>query len=189
MSLKIIVCKSSNDVIGINNSIPWNLPEDLIYFKEQTKNSVVVMGRNTWESLPNRPLPDRINVIISNNPSRYFLNDAEYDDPSIKHIFQLDNDDAFAEKIQELEKEYGDVWIIGGQKVYELALDVLDFDEIHVTNILREILPENESDEVAYFPMEKVLAKYIPEEEHAEVFTSVHLPDRERYTITRYLPK
>ena len=189
MSLKIIVCKSSNDVIGINNSIPWNLPEDLIYFKEQTKNSVVVMGRNTWESLPNRPLPDRINVIISNNPSRYFLNDAEYDDTNIKHIFQLDNDDAFAEKIQELEKEHGDVWIIGGQKVYEQALDILDFDEIHVTNILREILPENESEEVAYFPMEKVLAKYIPEEEHAEVFTSVHLPDRERYTITRYLPK
>lgn len=189
MSLKLIVCKSSNHVIGINNSMPWNLPEDLNYFKEQTKDCAIVMGRKTWLSLPNRPLPDRTNVIVSNRRSIGFLSDDEYNYPSIVHVYGIETPEDFTKKIASLEEKYKDVWIIGGASIYDLALDCLEFDEIHVTNILREILPENESDNVVYFPMDKVLAKYVAEEEHADIYTSSQMPDREKYTIIRYFPK
>lgn len=189
MSLKLIVCKSSNNVIGINNSMPWNLPEDLNYFREQTKGCAIVMGKNTWMSLPKRPLPDRTNVIVSNRQSRGFLSDDEYDNMSIIHAYGIETPEDFTKKIASLEEKYKDVWIIGGASIYNLALDCLEFDEVHVTNILREITPENESDNVVYFPMDKVLAKYVPEEEHADIYTSLYMPDREKYTIIRYLPK
>ena len=111
MSLKLIVCKSSNDVIGINNAMPWNLPEDLNYFREQTKGCAIVMGKNTWLSLPKRPLPDRTNVIVSNRQSRGFLSDDEYDNMSIIHAYGIETPEDFTKKIASLEKKYKDVWM------------------------------------------------------------------------------
>lgn len=51
--------------IGINNRIPWHLPEDFQFFRNYTIGKPVIMGRKTWESLPRKPLPDRRNIIIS----------------------------------------------------------------------------------------------------------------------------
>ena len=62
---EIITAIDQNNGIGKNNSIPWNLPKDLKHFKDITENSFVIMGRNTWNSLPKKPLPNRINIIIS----------------------------------------------------------------------------------------------------------------------------
>jgi len=56
---------SENRVIGRNNALPWNLKADLIHFRELTYGWPCVMGRKTWESLPQRPLPGRLNVIVS----------------------------------------------------------------------------------------------------------------------------
>ncbi len=53
--------------IGLQNQLPWDLPEDRKWFRAQTLHGILIMGRRTWESLPVRPLPDRINIIVSNS--------------------------------------------------------------------------------------------------------------------------
>jgi dihydrofolate reductase len=61
----LIYARSKNNIIGFRNNIPWHLKEDLHFFKEKTTKNIVVMGKNTFDSLYDIPLPDRINVVIS----------------------------------------------------------------------------------------------------------------------------
>ena len=63
--LNLIVAKAKNNAIGKNGKIPWNIPEELQYFKAKTINNVVIMGRKTYDSI-GKPLNQRINIIISN---------------------------------------------------------------------------------------------------------------------------
>ena len=67
MPLHLIYARSRNNVIGKNGDLPWHLPEDLAHFKRTTLGQAVVMGRVTWESIPEkfRPLPGRRNVVVS----------------------------------------------------------------------------------------------------------------------------
>lgn len=66
---KAIAAMSLNRVIGDGNKIPWHLPEDFCWFKKITTGNVVVMGRKTFESL-GRPLPNRINIVLTRHPVR-----------------------------------------------------------------------------------------------------------------------
>lgn len=66
-SLSLIVAIAKNRVIGVNNSLPWHLPEDLKRFRALTTGHHIIMGRKTYESL-GRLLPDRTTVIVSRNP-------------------------------------------------------------------------------------------------------------------------
>ena len=61
-SFSIIVALNEKNGIGLNNKIPWKCPEDLRWFRYITENNIIVMGRKTWESLPHRPLKNRINI-------------------------------------------------------------------------------------------------------------------------------
>jgi dihydrofolate reductase len=63
-----IAAVSKNGVIGLKNQLPWNIPEDLKYFKDSTRGHPVVMGRKTFESL-GKPLPNRPNIILSRDPN------------------------------------------------------------------------------------------------------------------------
>ena len=65
MSIKLICAISKNNVIGNENKLPWNIPEDLKRFKELTSNNWIVMGRKTFDSI-GRPLPNRKNIVLSN---------------------------------------------------------------------------------------------------------------------------
>jgi len=67
MPLHLIYARARNNVIGKNGDLPWHLPEDLAHFKRTTLGQAVVMGRITWESIPEkfRPLPGRKNVVVS----------------------------------------------------------------------------------------------------------------------------
>ena len=67
MNLKLILARAANGVIGHNNALPWQLPEDMAHFKRTTIGSPVIMGRKTWDSLPQRfrPLPGRLNIVIT----------------------------------------------------------------------------------------------------------------------------
>ena len=67
---KAIAAMSLNRVIGAGNKIPWHLPEDFKWFKKMTTGHVVIMGRKTFESLGNKPLPNRINIVLSRHPGR-----------------------------------------------------------------------------------------------------------------------
>ncbi|SHH57333.1 dihydrofolate reductase [Cognatishimia maritima] len=63
--ITLIVGRDRNGAIGKDNDIPWYAPEDLAFFKTETLGGAVVMGRNTWESLPFKPLKNRFNVVVS----------------------------------------------------------------------------------------------------------------------------
>jgi dihydrofolate reductase len=67
--LTLIAAVAKNGVIGANHALPWHLPEDLRHFKNLTTGHAVIMGRKTWDSLPERfrPLPGRLNIVLTRN--------------------------------------------------------------------------------------------------------------------------
>lgn len=119
---EIVVALSKNLGIGKNNKLPWNIKEDLKHFKELTVNNIVVMGRKTYFSLPekNRPLPNRINIIITNNPNDY---------KNTENII-FTNLENFYKCIQNVKKK---IFIIGGQEIYKLFIN--ETTKMHLTYI------------------------------------------------------
>ena len=111
MTLGLVWAQARGGVIGAEGGLPWHLPEDLARFKALTTGSTVVMGRATWESLPDsfRPLPGRRNVVLSRRPG--FLA------PGATVASSLE---------QALAGTTGDVWVIGGASVYRSALPLAD---------------------------------------------------------------
>jgi dihydrofolate reductase len=69
--MELIVAKNQNNVIGDKGKLLWHVPGDLKYFREITDNQIVVMGRKTYDSLPNGPLPNRINVVLTRDTEKY----------------------------------------------------------------------------------------------------------------------
>lgn len=114
--MRLILACDLKGGIGYQNKLPWHIPLDLIRFKNLTKNGVVVMGRKTWESLPKKPLPNRVNVVISNT------------------ITELDNAIVLP-NIGRL-KSADDVWVIGGSALVESVWDYIH--EIYLTLVLSE---------------------------------------------------
>lgn len=123
--ITIIVAAAADGAIGKGGDLLWHLSGDLKRFKEITLNHAVVMGRKTWESLPKRPLPDRLNVVISSN--------KDYDAPGAVVATSLDEglDLAF-----EHDGEESEVFVIGGASIYRQALplaDAMDFTLVEAT--------------------------------------------------------
>lgn len=67
--LTLIAARDRNGAIGKNNDIPWRAPEDLAFFQRETTGGAVIMGRRTWESLPFKPLKNRMNLVVSSDPT------------------------------------------------------------------------------------------------------------------------
>ena len=80
-SLTAIVAYDSDRGIGLNGSIPWKLPKDMEHFRKTTQSGVVIMGRETWDSLSFKPLPNRTNIVISredrNEPGSIWVSSPE----------------------------------------------------------------------------------------------------------------
>ena len=105
--MNLIVAFNKKNVIGLNNKIPWHIPEDLKEFKRLTNNQIIVMGRKTFESLPNGPLKNRIHVIITNQTGYYDNNNEKIYYCNLKQSFSLLN------KIKSETQK--DIFIIGGE--------------------------------------------------------------------------
>lgn len=106
----LIVAFNQKNVIGNNNKIPWYIPEDLKLFQKTTKDHIIVMGRKTFESLPNGPLKNRINVVITNQTELY--------DKSNETLIYTNFANSFA-LLETLQKEtQKKVFIIGGTTIY-----------------------------------------------------------------------
>lgn len=109
--MRLIVAFNHNNVIGNNNKIPWYIPEDLKLFQKITKNHIIVMGRKTFESLPNGPLKNRINVVITNQTGLY--------DKCHETLIYTNFENSFA-LLETLQKEtQKEVFIIGGNTIYK----------------------------------------------------------------------
>lgn len=108
--ITLIVARDQNGAIGKDNTIPWHAPEDLKCFQRETLGGAVIMGRNTWGSLPFKPLKNRLNLVVSSDP-----NAAEIVCPSIEA--------ALAEaRAQGYLRIYG----IGGAGIYREMLPIAD---------------------------------------------------------------
>jgi len=66
--ISLMVACARNKAIGKDNTIPWHAPEDLKAFQRETIGGAIIMGRNTWDSLPFKPLKNRLNIVVSSNP-------------------------------------------------------------------------------------------------------------------------
>ena len=110
MRLSIIVAMSRNNAIGVNNELPWHLPEDLKNFKKLSLNKPIIMGRNTFDSI-GRPLPERDNIVLSRN--------AEMNNENIflanNQVRALDLAEGFAKK-----RQCDEIMIIGGEQIYRM---------------------------------------------------------------------
>lgn len=133
--------------IGKNNSLPWpHNPEDLKWFKEQTDGDVVVMGKNTWESLPIKPLPNRLNCVISSDPNITKGYNGRYTGKSnIERTIKEMIENRFVHDI--------DVWIIGGAQLFSSCINIVD--EIHLSRI------EGTYDCDTFLPKMKIMRDYI----------------------------
>lgn len=116
LSLSIVVAMTKAGVIGKNGKLPWHIPEELANFKKITHNSIVIMGRRTWDSIPKKfkPLPNRFNVVVTNKLKKY----ASYSDTNVKFTDSLS--DAIAGYRHGAHTR--DVNIIGGANVYKQVL-------------------------------------------------------------------
>jgi dihydrofolate reductase len=138
--LVIIAAVARNRVIGKDNRLLWNIPEDMAHFKALTAGHTVVMGRKTWESLPPRfrPLPGRRNIVISRQ--------ADYTAPGAEVADSLEN----ALKLASTQGPAADsmvaatVFIIGGEQIYRQAMAVAD--RLEITEV--DLEPEGD----AWFP-------------------------------------
>lgn len=116
--LKMIIATSIDGVIGIDGKLPWHLKEDLQYFKNQTKNKIVVMGHTTFRSLPfKNGFPDRINYVLTRNK------DLPLSDDKVVWINDISEIEALSYN--------NEVWIVGGAEIYNLFKDKVE--EIHHT--------------------------------------------------------
>jgi len=110
--ISIICAIGENKVIGNKNGLPWHLPADFKYFKENTLGKTIVMGLRTFESIGSKPLPGRKTIVLSNDP-KYF--------PPMECFVARSIDEVVA-----LAKADGEVMICGGASVYKQFLPLAD---------------------------------------------------------------
>lgn len=127
MKLSLICAMAENRVIGINNSLPWHLSEDLKYFKRTTMGCSIIMGRKTWESI-GRPLPGRKNIVVSRNPD--YQAEGIHCVTSLAEAIRVAEAQSFIDGSEE-------AFVIGGAVLYQAALPLADC--LHVTHVHADV--------------------------------------------------
>lgn len=122
--LYLIAAVSDNNVIGINNTLPWSLKNDLKWFRMHTLQGAVIMGRNTWASLPTKTLKNRLNIILTRAP-------CPENRPYV--VWKNSLSDAIAYAYEHTNR----VYIIGGSELFHEAfaynLQGIILTRVHVT--------------------------------------------------------
>jgi dihydrofolate reductase len=161
MEKTIIVAVGRKGEIGKDNDLLWHLPEDMKFFKETTQDSIVVMGRKNWDSIPERfrPLKNRINVVITKN-KEFSAEGAE-----VFHDWKTCMDFCASTN-----KET--VFIIGGAQIYKLALASNDVDRMLITYV------DGDFDADTFFP------SWNPEEWESETIKTMSANENNPYSFT-----
>ncbi len=134
--LSIIVAKSKNNVIGKDNKLIWNIPDDLKRFKKLTTNHTIIMGRKTFESL-GRVLPNRKHIVLTNDEN------YTVDNPNVQIIHDV-------EELSKYEEDNQEHFVIGGAMIYKLLLPKCN--KLYITEVEQEFegdtfFPEIKQDE------------------------------------------
>lgn len=119
MLISAITAVSQNNVIGLNNDLPWHLPADMKFFKNTTMGHAVVMGRKTYESF-GKALPGRTNIVITHQKG-YTLPDATI-------VYSLEE---AIEKAKAIEQQ--EIFILGGAQIFQQSIPLLN--RIYLTRI------------------------------------------------------
>lgn len=128
----MIACVNKINAIGKNNELMFSFEKDLKHFKETTKDNIVVMGYNTYKSLPKFPLPNRLNVVIADEPN---------DVPFIDNVIVF----PFLEKcLEHFKNDKRDIYIIGGGQLYREGIEYAE--ELLITEVANISLGDT------YFP-------------------------------------
>ena len=118
-----VVALSNNNVIGVDNNLPWNLKTDLMHFKNYTTNKIIVMGRKTYESI-GKPLPNRLNFIVSKT-----IGEIEN-----AFVFKSTKEAIDAAKKKCLDDEnYNEIVVIGGGYLFKDTLEITN--KLVLTNV------------------------------------------------------
>ena len=130
MKINIILSKYNN-IIGINNDLLCKIKEDMEYFKSVTTNTdkkenVVIMGYNTWKSIPNkfRPLSNRINIVLSKNNKDKIKDDNVYVFSDLRELLQW----LFYNK-----NLYNEIYVIGGERIYSEIFKNYSFETVYTS--------------------------------------------------------
>lgn len=164
MILSIVVAVAADNAIGKENRLLWHLPADLKRFKETTTGHTIIMGRNTYYSLPNGALPNRRNIVISRTLRE--LPDAECFS-SIEQALAVIADDE-------------EVFVIGGAQLYEATLPLAD--RIYFTRVSASF-PEADTffPEINFTEWRAVFCKHFLADERNEYDTTLTIFDRIPY--------
>lgn len=161
MKFDMIACVDSNLVIGKNNELLYHISEDLKYFKKLTYGHIVIMGHNTFKSLPNpvRPLPHRLNLVISSDTSKY----CEHVDDDTHTGYIINSLKYIITYLEQIKHTLANnkVFIIGGGRVYDDFMNYVSndyyIDKIYLTQVLSKKKSsaselKNENNTFVYFP-------------------------------------
>lgn len=144
MNIALIAAISENNAIGIKGRIPWHISDDLKRFKTLTAGKVVIMGRNTFDSLNQKALPNRYNIVLSTNPKLDLVSadDSVAVAKSVNECFAL---------IELLGDRYdqSEIMVIGGERIYEIFLPMAS--KLYITKVIHYVngdsfFPEIDSD-------------------------------------------
>ncbi|AUM62823.1 dihydrofolate reductase [Spiroplasma monobiae] len=155
--ISLIWAQTKEGVIGKNNSLPWNIKEEMQHFINYTRGKTVLMGRNTWESLSLKPLPNRKNILITSRELEKSYNNLELS-KELETVL-----DAYKNIDEEL-------IVIGGSKIYQSALNFAD-------KLVISIIKQN-YDGDTYAPKFDTSVFKLSKEEDFEEFTTYYY---ERY--------
>lgn len=126
----VIWAEDRNGLIGAAGTMPWHVPEDMAHFRAKTRGCPVVMGRKTWESLPQRfrPLPKRTNIVITGNPTRVtaLADEGALAASSLEQALQM---------AQAHAADAAQIWIMGGGAIYAEAVQKGLADIAEVTRL------------------------------------------------------
>ena len=128
-NLSLIVAIGKNNEIGKDNKLLWYIPEDLKFFKEHTTGKTILMGSNTFYSLP-KLLPNRHHIVLTQD---------DYDFPKEVEVFR-----DFNELLENLKSRNEEIFVIGGGMIYKLFIDYVD--TMYITEI------DKEYDATVFFP-------------------------------------
>lgn len=156
MTISIIVAASENNVIGIENRLPWNLPADLQFFKNTTWGFPIIMGRKTFESM-GRPLKGRQNIVITRQP--------DYSHPGITVVPSI------AAAIQAAEEQdVNEIFITGGTEIFLQAFPLVS--RIYLTRVHATIGGDAFFPEISPGEWELAFSEpHAADEKHAYAFT------------------
>ncbi len=126
--LALVVARAANGVIGRDGDLPWRLKSDLALFKANTLGKPIIMGRKTWDSLPRKPLPGRMNVVLTRDQS--FEPEGAVACETWMEAVQMAKEQAADDGVDE-------VCVIGGRALFELALPKAK--RLYLTEVAAEV--------------------------------------------------